>query len=127
MSIFFKFKNAHINKTHWQNVLCYLKENFLLYKIVCFDFLILLIFVYFQIIKMEYQVDKTEHFLHHLLFAFNRGVKVAEAAREIFSMYGEGAMPQSTARRWFSAFKNGILTSRTDHTPVDQLSSIKSD
>ena len=56
---------------------------------------------------MECQVDKTEHFRHHLLFAFNRGVKAAEAAREICAVYGEGAMPESTARRLFSRFKNG--------------------
>ena len=58
-------------------------------------------------IKMECQVDKTERLRHHLLFAFNRRVKAAEAAREICAVYGEGAMPQSTARRWFSRFKNG--------------------
>ncbi|XP_065665663.1 histone-lysine N-methyltransferase SETMAR-like [Hydra vulgaris] len=56
---------------------------------------------------MECQVDKTEHFRHHLLFAFNRGVKAAEATRENCAVYGEGAMPESTARRWFSRFKNG--------------------
>ena len=107
MSVFFKFKNARRNKMHWQNVLCCLKENVLLYKIVCFDLLVFFIFVYFQIIKMECQADKTEHFRHHLVFAFNRGVKAAEAAREICAVYGERAMPESTARRWFSRFKNG--------------------
>ena len=56
---------------------------------------------------MECQVDKIEHFRHHLLFAFNRGVNATEAAREICSVYGNGAMPESTARRWFSRFKNG--------------------
>ena len=52
-------------------------------------------------------MDKIEHFRHHLLFAFNRGVNAAEAAREICSVYGNGAIPESTARRWFSRFKNG--------------------
>ena len=56
---------------------------------------------------MECQVNKTEHFRHHLLFAFNRGVKAAETAREICAVYREGVMPQSTAGRWFSRCKNG--------------------
>eukprot|EP00106_Octopus_bimaculoides_P009935 XP_014777377.1 PREDICTED: aquaporin-4-like [Octopus bimaculoides] len=37
----------------------------------------------FAIIKLECQVNKTEHFRYHLLFAFNRGVKATETAHEI--------------------------------------------
>lgn len=33
-----KLKNSSRNKTHCQKDLCYFKEIFLLYKIVCFDF-----------------------------------------------------------------------------------------
>lgn len=51
-------------------------------------FLFELILVNFQIIKMKCQVDKNEHFLHHLLFVFNRGAKAIEAAREICAVYG---------------------------------------
>ncbi|CAD7084541.1 unnamed protein product [Hermetia illucens] len=39
---------------------------------------------------MECQVDKKEHF-HHLLFEFICGIKAAEAARNVFAVYGEGA------------------------------------
>ena len=60
---------------------------------------------------MECQMDKTEHFRHYLLFAFNRGIKATEAAHEICTVYGEGAMPESTAHRWFSSFKNKNLRS----------------
>ena len=58
---------------------------------------------------MECQVDKIEHFRHHLLFAFNRGVNAAEAAREICSVYGNGGIPESTAAVGFRALKMGIL------------------
>ncbi|XP_052822023.1 histone-lysine N-methyltransferase SETMAR-like isoform X2 [Octopus bimaculoides] len=60
-----------------------------------------------SIIKMECQVDKTEHFQHHLLFAFNQGVEVAKVAHEICAVYEEGAMPQSTDCCRFPCFKNG--------------------
>jgi len=58
---------------------------------------------------MECQVEKNEHFRHLMLFAFNRDgkdAKAAKAAREICAAYGEDAMPERTARWWFSRFKN---------------------
>lgn len=63
-----------------------------------------------------------EHYRYDLLFAFNRGVKADEAICKICAVYGEGAMPQSTAILWFLGFENGNFSSRTDHTPVDKLS-----
>ena len=59
---------------------------------------------------MECEVDKLEHFRHILLSEFNRGVKAAEVARNICSMYGDNAIGESTARKWFSRFKEGLLT-----------------
>ena len=56
---------------------------------------------------MECQVQKNEHFRHILLFEFNRGVKASEAARTICAVYGENAIVESTARKWFSRFKMG--------------------
>ena len=56
---------------------------------------------------MECQVDKNEHFRHHLLFAFNRGAKATEAAREICAVYGKGAIAERTAQYWFAKFKRG--------------------
>lgn len=58
---------------------------------------------------MECQVDKNTHFRHHLLFAFNRGAKAAEAAREICAVYGEDAISERTARNWYTKFKSGIF------------------
>ncbi len=60
---------------------------------------------------MECQVDKSEHFRHLLLFAFNQGNKAAKAARDICAVYGEYAMNERTARRWFSrgvSFNNDV-------------------
>ena len=45
-----------------------------------------------------------EHFLHVLLFEFNRGTKAAEVARNICAVYGDKAIGESTARKWFSRF-----------------------
>uniref|UniRef100_A0A0N5BH76 HTH_48 domain-containing protein n=1 Tax=Strongyloides papillosus TaxID=174720 RepID=A0A0N5BH76_STREA len=56
---------------------------------------------------MECQVDKKQHFRHLLLFAFNRGQRVAEAVREICSVYGEDAIGWSTAKDWYRKFRNG--------------------
>ena len=56
---------------------------------------------------MECQVDKREHFRHILLFEFNKGMKAAEAARSICAVYGEDAIGESTARKWFHLFKEG--------------------
>ena len=39
------------------------------------------------------------------LFKFNRGAKAAEAARNICAVYGDNAICERTARKWFSRFK----------------------
>ena len=54
--------------------------------------------------KMECQVGKLEYFQHILLFEFKRGVKAAEAARNICTMYGDNAIGESMARKRFSRF-----------------------
>ena len=59
-----------------------------------------LINVYFQIIKMGFQVKENEHFLHHLLFAFNQGSKAAKSARNICALYGDCAITERTAHEW---------------------------
>ena len=50
-------------------------------------------------------MEKLEHFRHILLFEFNRGAKAAEVARNICAMYGDNDIGESTARKWFSRFK----------------------
>ena len=42
---------------------------------------------------------------HIILYEFNRRTKAAEAARNICVMYGDNAIGESTARKWFSCFK----------------------
>ena len=54
---------------------------------------------------MECQVEKLEHFQHILLPEFNRGAKAAEAARNICVVYGDDAIGESTAKKWFSRFR----------------------
>ena len=58
---------------------------------------------------------KKQHFRHLLFFAFHRGQKAAEAARDICMVYGEGVIGESTARKWFAKFKNGNFD--IDDTP----------
>ena len=55
-------------------------------------------------LEMECQVEKLEHFRHILLFEFNRGAKVAEAARNICAVYGDNVIGESTARKWICRF-----------------------
>ncbi|XP_052830317.1 uncharacterized protein LOC128249815 [Octopus bimaculoides] len=65
-----------------------------------------------NIIKMECQVKKNEHFRHLLLFAFNQGSKAAKASHDICAVYGEGAIAERTACDWYAKFKMEILTSK---------------
>ena len=43
--------------------------------------------------------------IHILLFEFNRGAEAAEAARKICAVYEYNDIGESTARKWFSHFK----------------------
>ena len=69
--------------------------------------------------KMECEVEKLEHFQHILLFKFNRGAKAAEVARNICAVYGDNTIGESMARKWFSHFKEIILTLVTLHVQED--------
>ena len=50
-------------------------------------------------------MEKLVHFRHILFFEFNREAKAAEAARNICAVYGDNAIGDSMARKWFSHFK----------------------
>ena len=50
-------------------------------------------------------MEKLEHLRRILLFEFNRGVKAAEAARNISPVYWNNAIGESVAKKWFSRFK----------------------
>ena len=55
--------------------------------------------------KWECQVEKLEHFRLILLLEFNRKAKAAEAATNIFAVYGDNDIGESTARKCFSGSK----------------------
>ena len=67
---------------------------------------------------MEYPGGKKQHFRHLLFFAFYRDQKSAEAAQGICMVYGEGVIGESTARKWFTKFKNGNFD--IDNTPCSR-------
>ena len=50
-------------------------------------------------------MEKLEHFRHILLFEFSRGAKAAETARNVFAVYRDNDIGESTAWKWFSRFK----------------------
>ena len=56
--------------------------------------------------KWSCRVEKLEHFRHTLLFEFNRGATAAKTAINICAVYGDNAIGESTARKWFSRFKD---------------------
>ena len=41
-----------------------------------------------------------------IVFEFNRGSKATEAATNICELYGDNVIQESTARAWFSRFKD---------------------
>ena len=61
---------------------------------------------------MKCQVEKLVQFQHMLLLEFNRGAKTAEAARNICALYGDNAIRESMARKWFSHFKEDCFDIR---------------
>lgn len=64
---------------------------------------------------MELPGGKNQHFRHLLFFIFHKGQKASEAAQDICAVYGDNAIGESTARKWFAKFKNGELD--LDDTP----------
>ncbi|KFD67946.1 hypothetical protein M514_19823 [Trichuris suis] len=57
--------------------------------------------------KMECQVDKKEHLRHVLLFLYHGGLSAVAAAEKIQAVYGEEAISDRAARKWFSRFREG--------------------
>ena len=54
---------------------------------------------------MECQLEKLEHFRPIHLFEFVRRTKAAEAATNIYAVYGDNTIGESTARKCFSRLK----------------------
>lgn len=89
--------------------------------------LILLICMDFQILKVECHVDKTQNFRHHFLFTLNRHAKVPKLIVRFEMRMGKEQRLNVPSAAGFSTSKIGILTSRTEYPPVDQMISIKND
>ena len=58
-------------------------------------------------------------FRPNLLFELSRGAKAAEAARNIYAVYGDNVIGDSTERKWFFRFKEDLLTLVTLHVQED--------
>ena len=56
---------------------------------------------------MEDKIDKCMHYRHHLVYTFNRGGTAAKEAREICEVYGENAISDRAAQKWFDKFRSG--------------------
>jgi len=69
---------------------------------------------------------KKLHIRHCILFAFNRGLTGAEAAREICAVYGDDSTTKSTCDRWFVRFRSGDM-SLQDKPRVGRPSTIDDD
>lgn len=54
--------------------------------------------------------QEKQHIRHCILYAFNRGLSGAAAAREICDTYGGQATTESTCNRWFAKFRTGDTT-----------------
>lgn len=89
--------------------------------------LILLIWMDFQIITVECHVDKTQNFRHHFLFTFNRHAKASKLIVRFEMCNGKEQCLNVPAAAGFWTSKIGILISRTEYSPIDQLTSIKND
>lgn len=51
--------------------------------------------------------QKKVHFRHVLLFMFKKGLKAAQAHREICDVYGEGSLTERMCQNWFARFRSG--------------------
>lgn len=87
----------------WQCVLCYVIDNYMLCKQ---EFFILTYFFFFSGHYNGVSSRQIRAFRHILIFAFNRGAKATEAARDICEVYGEEAMSRRTAQNWFKQLKD---------------------
>lgn len=70
--------------------------------------------------KMESFVPNKRHLREALLFCFNFKKSAAESHRMLQRAYGEHALDDSTCRRWFRQFKEGIFDIEDAQRPGHQ-------
>ena len=73
------------------------------------------------ILKME---EKKQHFQHIILYYFKKGKNATEMQKEIYVVYGEGAVTDRTCQKWFAKFRARDSRWMMLHGRVDQLKSI---
>ncbi|UYV66820.1 hypothetical protein LAZ67_4002985 [Cordylochernes scorpioides] len=76
-------------------------------------------------LKMEYPGGKNQYFRHLLFFAFHRGQRAAEAARDICNVYGKGVIEEPAAQKWFAKFRNVDLDIEDTLEADDHQNSIR--
>ena len=65
------------------------------------------------------------HYRHLKLFFYQKGNNAKQAANEVFTVYGKGAVAERTVRKWFSRFKAGDfnLEDQVDAPPLTKIRS----
>ena len=48
--------------------------------------------------------ENRQHFWHIMLYYFKEGKNATKTQKEIFSVYGEGAVTDRMCQRWFTKF-----------------------
>ena len=75
--------------------------------------------------------ENQEHFRHLMLFYDRRGKNVIYATNKICAVYGDDALAERTARKWFAKFRAGNVnlqdqerTVRPSTTDDDQIKTL---
>ncbi|XP_053976446.1 histone-lysine N-methyltransferase SETMAR-like [Hylaeus volcanicus] len=71
------------------------------------------------------------HFRHLMLFYYRKGTNATQPANKICAVYGEGAVAERMARKWFAKFKDGnfnledeVRSGRPSTTDKDQIKTL---
>lgn len=87
----------------------------------------LVFFFSFQVIKLEYQVDRKEHFLYSLLFEFNRVPKPQKTLERFVKCNANKGCFIERLRTALSDSNSAISSYQRHITPDARFSSIRSD
>ena len=52
--------------------------------------------------------ENIQHFWHTILYYFKKGKNATEMQKEIWAVYGEGAVIDGMCRKWFAKFLGAI-------------------
>ena len=51
--------------------------------------------------------ENTQHFRHIMLYYFKKGKNTTEMQKQIWAVYGEGAVADRMCQEWFARFRAG--------------------